>query len=77
MNMLSHDSDVIRAEPELKSVWELSYERKKRALGTVNHYMVAVVAVTLEEAVQKAGKVLGETHTLWSAKHLGKRVVIE
>jgi hypothetical protein len=62
--------------PKTVGIWELSCERKKRDIRTVNRATLTVVAPSLSEAMTKAASFVGDEWTVWSARHVGQRVVI-
>lgn len=63
-------------DPKTVSLWELSCERKKRDIRTKSRVMVTVAATALSEAVEKAQAFTGDEWTIWSARHIGYRVVL-
>lgn len=58
------------------SLWELSCERKVRNIHTQSRVQVTVQATALSEAVEKTVHHLGEEWSIWSARHVGYRVLI-
>lgn len=63
-------------DPKRVSLWELHCERKKRSVHTVSRVTVLVVASSLSEAMTKGASFYGDEWTVWTATHVGQRVVI-
>ena len=59
-----------------ESVWELSYHRKKRHALEPNHVTVAVIAESLGIAIRTADAQYGEEWNCWTARHVGRRVIL-
>lgn len=63
-------------DPKRITLWELSCERKKRSIHTVSRVQVLVAASSLSDAMAKGAAFYGDEWTVWTATHVGQRVVL-
>lgn len=63
-------------DPKTVSLWELHCERKKRDIRTRSRVTVLVAAASLSDAMAKGAAFYGDEWTVWTATHVGQRVVL-
>jgi hypothetical protein len=64
------------SDPQTTTLWELHCERKQRSIQKRSRVTVLVAASSLTEAMRKGEAFYGDEWTVWTATHVGQRVVL-